>query len=123
MTDRPRGRKPTFQLLEAQRLGRVTEGLPEPLLLLVTLVALLVWLSGLDDLAFDAVYVLRARRIRRSVRLHDLSAGPFKRIAVFVPAWQEALVIGEMLRTTLELVNYPRSRYTVFVGTYPNAVD
>ncbi len=38
--------------------------MPEPLLLLVTLVALLVWLSGLDDLAFDVVYYASPELIR-----------------------------------------------------------
>src|SRR5262249_21141802 len=41
-----------------------------------------------------------------------------KRIAIFVPLWREADVIGKMLRHNLASVNY--SNFEFFVGAYPN---
>ncbi|CAN5146886.1 hypothetical protein BH10PSE12_BH10PSE12_16940 [soil metagenome] len=39
-------------------------------------------------------------------------------LAIFVPAWHEAYVIGAMLRSTLNKWN--QSNYQIFVGVYPN---
>ncbi|MGL4543239.1 MAG: glycosyl transferase family protein, partial [Polymorphobacter sp.] len=39
-------------------------------------------------------------------------------IAIIVPAWDEAAVIGQMLTNLLGRLDYPR--YRVFVGVYPN---
>lgn len=80
-------------------------------------------IGGLDDLAVDAAFL--ARSLRRWVRktpdpiLADFPiAGCTGRIAVVVPAWDEAAVIGAMLRTTLARFDHPDWR--LYVGAYPN---
>jgi len=50
--------------------------------------------------------------------LEKLLSQPQKRIAVFVPAWNEGEVVGAMLKTLI--INIEYNNYTIFVGTYPN---
>ncbi|WP_052351576.1 glycosyl transferase family protein [Deinococcus pimensis] len=78
-------------------------------------------LSSFDDLVLDVVYLLS----RRAVRASNVPASVLRedrplRLAVLVPAWREAGVVGEMLRATLDLADYPRGHVEVFVGIYPN---
>jgi len=83
-------------------------------------------LGGLDDMVLDMLY--GARRLWRALTVYsrvprmtarDLpppgEAGP---IAVFVPAWDEAAVIGAMLRGCLAA--WPNENLHIFVGLYPN---
>lgn len=83
-------------------------------------------IGGLDDLLLDLLYA--ARRLWRSLIVYsriprmtarDLppagAAGP---IAVFVPVWDEAEVIGPMLRRCLE--QWREDDMHIFVGAYPN---
>jgi adsorption protein B len=76
--------------------------------------------GGLDDLAVDLVYLARrARGWLRAEAMADLPATiPGGRIAVFVAAWDEADVIGKMLRAALE--RFDHADYRLYVGTYPN---
>lgn len=82
-------------------------------------------IGGLDDLAVDAVFltVWARRRLRRvdagdgMIADYPVRAAP-RRFAVFVPAWDEAPVIGAMLRTTL--ARFGAADYRLYVGTYPN---
>ncbi|MHB9024720.1 MAG: glycosyltransferase [Armatimonadota bacterium] len=80
--------------------------------------------GGIQDLFYDVVHyvwrIYRRIRFRKRERLSlaKLRAREQQRIAVFVPAWQEGRVIGDMLAQTLEKVEY--HNYTVFIGTYPN---
>lgn len=77
--------------------------------------------STLDDCLIDLVYLgmwLRRRaRPRPVTRAADLPAGNGW-MAIIVPAWDEAAVIGPMLRSMTRRLDHPR--YRVFVGTYPN---
>ena len=81
-------------------------------------------LSSLDDLFVDAVFLSRLtlRRLtvyRRHPRAHaDRLARPVGVMAIIVPAWDEAAVIGAMLRDLTRRLDY--SAYRVFVGVYPN---
>ena len=43
-----------------------------------------------------------------------------KRLAVFVPAWREADVIGDMLQNCMRQWSAWAGRYRIFVGCYPN---
>jgi adsorption protein B len=83
-------------------------------------------IGGLDDLLLDILY--GTRRIWRALTVYsriprmtapDLPpAGQAGPIAVLVPAWDEAAVIGQMLRRTLTL--WRDEDVQLFVGTYPN---
>lgn len=82
-------------------------------------------IGGLDDLLVDLIYM--ARRVRLRLRgapqppFPSLAASgltPAGRIVVFVAAWDEAQVIGKMLRTALG--RFDHADYRIYVGTYPN---
>ncbi len=76
--------------------------------------------GGIDDLLVDLVYLVRrARGWLRAEAMADLPETiPDGRIAVFVAAWDEAEVIGKMLRAALE--RFDHADYRLYVGTYPN---
>lgn len=102
-------------------------GLARNELLLFAGIGLLI--GGLDDLLLDLLYV--ARRLWRTLTVYtrfprmtaqDLPpAGTIGPIAVFVPAWQESAVIGQMLRRCLAL--WAQEDMRIFVGAYPNDPD
>lgn len=83
-------------------------------------------LFALDDLLVDLLYF--ARRGWRALtvyRRHSRSDTrtlpmPFRPgwLVVFIPAWDEAAVIGPMLRATLERLDHPD--YSLLVGYYRN---
>lgn len=89
-------------------------------------------LLGVGDLLVDLIWlVLRFRSMARSpgppspgeaASLLDLKA-PARpgRLAVFIPAWDEAAVIGPMLRHALRVLDHPD--YRLYVGCYPNDPD
>jgi bacteriophage N4 adsorption protein B len=81
---------------------------------------------SLDDLAVDLLFFLRAgwRRLfvyRRHPRgdASSLTAGAATGwMVVLIPAWDEAAVIGPMLRATLQRFDHPD--FTLLVGHYRN---
>ena len=76
-------------------------------------------IGGIDDLALDAVYWCgRATRRLPDMRIGDLEERVAGRIAIFVPAWDEAAVIGRMLATTL--ARFGDDDFRIYVGAYPN---
>ncbi len=87
-------------------------------------------LSGVDDLFPDILaLVVRIWKKREIVRLcladaaaavggASLESGPGRPIAVLVPLWQEAGVIGDMMRHNLGAVAYQDCQF--FLGVYPN---
>jgi adsorption protein B len=79
-------------------------------------------LNQLDELFIDAQYLLRGlyRRHRRAVSWETLARVEQKDIAILVPAWQEADVIGHMLEHSVSRIDYDRRRYSIFCGTYQN---
>ena len=96
-----------------------------PLLGLEWLLAALYLLSGLNDLFLDLVFYIKPlrRRIaqgRENPRCAEweLHAEPEKAIAILIPAWDESAVIGAMLESTSDRLDYVN--YDIFVGTYPN---
>jgi adsorption protein B len=78
-----------------------------------------------DELFIDANYLLRGlhRRERRVVPEEALRRVEQKRVAVLLPAWQEAAVIEHMLEHNLAAIDYDPERYDVFCGTYRNDPD
>ncbi|MBC9034405.1 glycosyl transferase family protein [Sphingomonas sp. JC676] len=81
-------------------------------------------LGGIDDLLVDLIYAVRriGVALRRLVlprsEEQEIAAAPPIPIAIFVAAWDEAQVIGQMLRSALGRFDYPD--YALYVGTYPN---
>ena len=82
-------------------------------------------LTSSDDIALDLVYFARDlwRRVTVYRRFTRLSAEALIGrdpgwMAIMVPAWDEADVIGAMLANLTARLDYPR--YRVFVGVYPN---
>jgi adsorption protein B len=81
--------------------------------------ALIILLSGLDDLALDSVY-LWAWLLRRLPAIPVVSerGSIEKSIAVFVPLWHEHAVIAGMVEHNASAINY--GNYHFFIGAYPN---
>lgn len=88
-------------------------------------VAILILISGIDDLFIDLTYWLR--RLWRAVtvyRAHErldyraLYEPAERPMAIMVPAWNETGVIGRMAELAATTLDY--ENYHVFVGTYPN---
>lgn len=83
-------------------------------------------IGGLDDLCIDVLYVVRRSWRRWAIyRRHEpmttatLPEPSDRRpLAVFVPAWREADVIGPMLRSAT--ARWGAGPYRIFVGAYPN---
>ncbi len=83
-------------------------------------------LFALDDLAVDLIYFGRAGW--RSLTVYSRYPRAFAaelaaperpgRLAVLIPAWDEAAVIGDMLRATLE--RFEHDDYRLYVGHYRN---
>lgn len=87
--------------------------------------AVLYLFGGLNDAFLDLVfYVKPLRRLIGQGRENptceeaELHGIPEKRIAIMVPAWDESAVIGAMLESTCDRLEY--ENYDIFVGTYPN---
>jgi bacteriophage N4 adsorption protein B len=86
-------------------------------------------LLGVSDVAVDLIWIGRTlwrrgtiyRRFRRACA--ETLPAPQRpgSLAVFVPAWDEAGVIGDMLRHALQ--TFDHSDYRLYVGCYPNDPD
>ena len=78
--------------------------------------------NGLDDLFIDVNYYLRGLfdEDEGRIMVEDLRGKEAQRIALMVPAWQEAGVIRQMLELNLRTLDYPLDCYDIFVGTYRN---
>jgi bacteriophage N4 adsorption protein B len=82
-------------------------------------------IGGLDDLIVDLIWIARTTWRRATVyRRHeratatDLARHPQGRVAVFVPAWREAGVIGPMAATALS--RWDGQDVRLYIGCYPN---
>lgn len=90
----------------------------------LVLLSVLFICSGLDDLFIDCHYWIRAVRRRIKARHYPpltyekLADKPEQHIAVLVPCWHEAGVIGTMLEHNAYSIDYQNYRF--FVGVYPN---
>ncbi|MFO6447883.1 glycosyltransferase [Erythrobacter sp. NE805] len=79
-------------------------------------------IGALDDLAVDALWLTMraggagrtARRNRGQLQNRPLS-GP---VAVLIPAWREAAVIGQTIRHLLDI--WPQPQLRLYVGCYRN---
>ncbi len=75
-----------------------------------------IFLSSLDDIAVDVVWLARIA-FRPTAPLPPLPAEP-GRFALIIPAWDESAVIAPMLRRLCGSIEDPR--LSIFVGVYPN---
>jgi adsorption protein B len=79
---------------------------------------------GISDLGIDAAWLILAarRRLNRrdGIRAADQVPPPARpgAMAVFVPAWDEAAVIGDMLGHAVAA--FGDADYRLYVGCYPN---
>lgn len=93
-------------------------------LLLFAAVGLLI--GGLDDLLVDLIYIVRRvwRRLTIYSRFPRMTAadlppvGSVGPVAVFVPAWDESAVIGQMVRGCMKA--WHGEDVHLFIGVYPN---
>lgn len=94
---------------------------------LAAILALVIFVSSLDDLFIDLWYwarrIFRRSRVERSPQYRRLTAEALREreeqpMAIMVPAWQESDVIAAMVQNMIEVLEY--RNYRVFVGTYPN---
>jgi len=98
--------------------------LPCLALIVAWVLGLLYLFSSAQDLVYNiGGYSLRLfRRIyyrsRERLTLSRLRDSEQQRIAVMIPAWQEATVIASMVANIIERVEY--RNYVIFVGTYTN---
>lgn len=90
--------------------------------------AVLMLISGLDDLLIDIAYW--SRRLFRYLVFYRkqgymeypaLYTKDEEPLAIMVPAWQETGVIGNMAELAATTLDY--ENYHIFVGTYPNDPD
>ena len=78
-------------------------------------------IGGLDDLLVDLLYLVRRIGFRDAAPLCCDNLPPptvSGRMIVFIPAWDEAEVIGAMLTTAL--ARFDHADYRLYVGLYPN---
>jgi adsorption protein B len=88
---------------------------------LVTPLAVIFLLSGLDDLAVDFAwfYAWVAERLTVSCRdARRIPDAPPRPIAILVPLWKEHAVIARMLEHNLAAIRYPD--FHIFAGIYAN---
>ncbi|GLQ93697.1 glycosyl transferase family protein [Dyella acidisoli] len=95
---------------------------------IVTVIAVMILISSLDDFFIDSVYWIR--RLWRSLfvyytcehtHYHELYRPAERPLAIMVPAWKETGVIGHMAELAATTLDY--ENYHIFVGTYPNDPD
>ncbi|GAC1600015.1 MAG: glycosyl transferase family protein [Ramlibacter sp.] len=94
--------------------------------ILAAIVAIVIFISSLDDLFIDLWYwgrrlsrhlTLQRRNYSRLTAEQLLERGE-QPLAIMVPAWQEHDVIAAMVQNMVEVLDY--QNYVVFVGTYVN---
>ena len=84
--------------------------------------------GAIDDLCVDVIWAVRRlyRRFRfyarrGPMRADDLPAADNPgMLAIFVPTWQEAPVIGAMLRNCQQVWGSGQQQYRIYVGCYKN---
>lgn len=94
--------------------------------ILAAIVAIVIFVSSLDDLFIDIWYwmrrILRHFTLRRrnysKLTAQQLMERGEQPLAIMVPAWQEHDVIAAMVQNMVEVLDY--QNYVVFVGTYVN---
>jgi adsorption protein B len=94
--------------------------------ILAAIVAVVIFVSSLDDLFIDIWYwgrrlyrfITSQRRNYSKLTAEQLLERGEQPLAIMVPAWQEHDVIAAMVQNMVEVLDY--QNYIVFVGTYVN---
>ena len=93
--------------------------------ILAAMVALLIFVSSVDDLFIDLWYwtrrIYRSLTVKRdhpALTVAQLREKAEQPIAIMIPAWLEYDVIAAMIENMVEVLEY--QQYVVFVGTYMN---
>ncbi|MEO8385584.1 MAG: glycosyl transferase family protein, partial [Betaproteobacteria bacterium] len=93
--------------------------------ILAAIIALLIFVSSIDDLFIDLWYwirrIFRALTVKRThprLTTDQLREKGEQTLAIMVPAWLEYDVIAAMLENMVEVLEY--QHFVVFVGTYVN---
>ncbi|HYF22957.1 MAG TPA: glycosyltransferase, partial [Caulobacteraceae bacterium] len=95
--------------------------------IVIITVAVIIFISSIDDLVIDFFYwdIAWRERWRHAVKRPPaqkvLARHPEKNIAIMVPAWQESDVIASMVANSVNTFDY--ERYHIFVGVYANDPD
>ena len=97
--------------------------------ILAAVLAVLIILSGLDDLVIDVWYWGRRlnrwwvnrRHPYRPLSVEQLNERAQQPLAVMVPAWKEYDVIAAMIENMVKVLDY--KNYIIFVGTYCNDAE
>ncbi|NML45227.1 glycosyl transferase family protein [Ramlibacter sp. G-1-2-2] len=94
---------------------------------LAAILALVIFVSSLDDLFIDLWYwgrrIVRRAKVERNPHYKRLTVEQLRDreeqpLALMIPAWQESDVIASMVQNMVEVLEY--RNYRVFIGTYPN---
>lgn len=94
---------------------------------MAAILALVIFVSSLDDVFIDLWYwvrrIFRRAKVERNPRYSRLTVEMLREreeqpLAIMVPAWQESDVIAAMVQNMVEVLEY--GNYRVFIGTYPN---
>ena len=93
--------------------------------ILVAIIAVLIFVSSIDDLFIDLWYwtrrIFRSLTVKRTharLTTEQLREKGEQTLAIMVPAWLEYDVIAAMIENMVEVLEY--QHYVVFVGTYVN---
>lgn len=86
-------------------------------------------IGSIDDLVFDGLWIFNSlkrklfvySRYKRATVESLGNPASARPMAIFVPAWQEAPVIGAMLRRCLQ--QWATSEFRIYVGCYPNDTE
>jgi hypothetical protein len=90
--------------------------------ILLWITAIMLFISGIDDLYLDLLYWLQRRKYKKKLPdFSDMFDKQEKPIAIFLGAWKESSVIGRTLSYAVRNLNY--TNYRFFVGCYPNDPD
>ncbi len=81
-------------------------------------IAAWIFVSGVDDLIVLLAFLRHYAVAPPSPPWRQVIQAPARRIAVFVPCWREAAVIGDMVTHNRSAIRY--RNYDVFIGAYPN---
>jgi len=90
--------------------------------ILLWVTAIMLTISGLDDLYLDICYwLLRNKYKSKLPDTSKMNEKPEKPIAIMLGAWNESAVIGRTLSYAVRNLKY--KNYRIFVGVYPNDPD